>query len=94
MSRTLWQGKVFLDDAHMVNRVLGSERVPGAVFVGESWFDGRPAVIIDYTGSWWYAARYRDEFREVSPGVYLGLTYKRCPQPTLAIFFALDARCR
>src|SRR5262245_51915757 len=26
LSRTLWQGKIFLDDSHMVNKVLGSER--------------------------------------------------------------------
>lgn len=92
LSRTLWQGKLFLDDSHMVNVVMRKERVPGAVYVAESWYDGRPAIIIDYTGSWWYAERYRDEFRELCPGVYLGLTYKRCPQKVV-MFFALDARC-
>jgi len=90
----VWQGKVFLDDAHMINKVFGHEAVTGAVCFGESWYDGKRSIIIDYTGSWWYAARYRDEFREVAPGIYLGLTYeRRCPQPELKVFFALDARC-
>ena len=31
LSRTLWQGKVFLDDSHLVNIVMRKERVPGAV---------------------------------------------------------------
>lgn len=94
LSRTLWQGKIFLDDAHMINKVMGKEKVPGAVYVAESWYDGKPSIIIDYTDSWWYAAPYRDEFREVSPGTYLGLTYRReCPQPELRAFFVLDGRC-
>lgn len=93
VNKTIWQGKIFLDDEHMINKAFGKEVVPGAVYVAESWYDGKPSIIIDYTGSWWYAARFRDEFREIAPGTYLGLTYERKCCPELRVFFALEAAC-
>ena len=91
---TTWQGKVFLDDCHMINKAFGIQAVNGDVFVGPSWYDGKPAIIIDYADSLRLVARYRDEFRAVAPGLYLGLTYERsCPQPELKVFFTLDAHC-
>jgi hypothetical protein len=77
----------------MRNRVLGLRVVPAGVFYGESWFDGGPAIILDYAGTSRLFPDVRDEMREVAPGLYLGLTYRRdCPQPKLLTFFALDAR--
>ncbi len=96
-SKTLWQGKTFFDDDHLVNKVCGLQAINAAVYRGASWYDGRPSIIIDYTDSRWPASHYRDEIREVSPGIYLGLMYeRRCPQPALKVFFTLDARegCR
>jgi hypothetical protein len=76
----------------MINRLAGGrEAVTASVYVGESWLDGKPSLILDYAGS----KRFddvRDEMREVSPGVFVGLTYvRKCPAPKLAMFFALDA---
>ena len=93
-SATMWQGKIFLDDAHVMNKVLGKQAINMSVYRSESWFDGKPSIILDYEAAGWPVARYRDEIREVAPGIYLGLMYERkCPQPALKLFFALDARC-
>ena len=88
----LWKGKVFTD-GQMINRLAGGrEAVTARVYVGESWFDGRPAIILDYAGSNLFGD-VRDEFREITPGVYLGMTYvRKCPQPKATTYFVLDAR--
>ena len=45
--------------------------------VSPSWYDGKPALVLDYSaGDSWLWGRVlgmRDELREVSPGVWLGL---------------------
>jgi hypothetical protein len=87
----LWKGKVF-SEGQMINRLAGGrEAVTASVYVGESWLDGKPSLILDYAGHKRFGD-VRDEMREVSPGVYVGLTYvRKCPEPKLAMFFALDA---
>ena len=87
----LWKGKVF-SDGQMINRLAGGrEAVTASVYVGESWLDGKPSLILDYAGSKRFGD-VRDEMREVSPGVFVGLTYvRKCPTAKLAMFFALDA---
>lgn len=87
----LWKGKVF-SDGRMINRLAGGrEAVTASVYFGESWLDGKPSLILDYAGSKRFG-NVRDEMREVSPGVFVGLTYvRKCPAPKLAMFFALDA---
>ena len=91
--RVLWQGKVFTDDGMMVNRVLGMRAVHARVYVGESWLDGRPSVVMDYAGTSRLFPDVRDEVREVSPGVWLGVMYTRKPAgPEQTMFFALQAR--
>ncbi|HEX4612701.1 MAG TPA: hypothetical protein VH092_31185 [Urbifossiella sp.] len=93
VTRVLWQGKVFTDDGMMVNRVLGLRAVHARVYAGESWLDGRPAVVMDYAGTSRLFPDVRDEVREVSPGVWLGVMYVRKPAgPEQAMFFALAAR--
>jgi len=92
VTRVLWQGKVLKDDGTMVNRVFGVRAIHARVFEGESWFDGRPSVIMDYCGMSKLFPNVRDEVREVCPGVYLGLMYLRKDTgPELTMFFALAA---
>lgn len=89
----LWQGKVFKDNGMMVNRVLGLRAVHARVYVGESWLDGRPSVVMDYAGASRLFPDVRDEVREVSPGVWLGVMYTRKPGGAeQTMFFALAAR--
>ena len=88
----LWQGKVVSDDM-MVNRVLGLRVVHARVYIGESYLDGKPSVIMDYAGTSKLFPSIRDEVREISPGLYLGLTHKRTDAgPEVKAFFTLDSR--
>ena len=76
-----WHGKVFDHAAgELLNRVGRGERLAGRArfAVGPSRIDGRAAVILDYSdsGSRWLAP-VRDELREITPGLYLGVTFVR-----------------
>ncbi len=91
----LWQGKIFQDDGIMVNRVFGIRAIHARIYQGVSWLDGQPAIILDYCGTSRLFPNVHDEVRQVSPGLYLGLTYtRRDYNPEPAVFFALDARPR
>jgi hypothetical protein len=91
-ARVLWQGKVFQGaEASAVNRFFGVRMIRADVSYGESWLDGRPAIILDYRDTSRLYANYRDELREVAPGLFLGLMYARtAPRPSLKMYFALD----
>ena len=73
-----WQGKVF-DRARgeLVNKVspIGLHLFKARVYIAPSWFDGLPAIILDYSKTSLLAHKVRDEIREVSPGTYLGIVF-------------------
>lgn len=97
VARLCWQGKIFGPGGDtVVNRFFGLRMIRGNVYYAESWLDGRQSLIIDYSETSLVYARYRDEIREVAPGIYLGLMYARtCPQPKLKQYFALEIpQCR
>jgi hypothetical protein len=91
MGATAWQGKMFPGDGTMVNKMFGLPAIKAAITSGESFIDGRPSVIFDYQDTSFVWQNYRDEVREVSPGVYLGIMHRLgCTAPTVATWFALD----
>jgi hypothetical protein len=73
-----WQGKTF-DAAHgtLTNRIsaLGVNAIVAEVYKGPSLFDQKDCIILDYSKTSLVAKHVRDEIREVSPNVYLGLVY-------------------
>lgn len=77
-SALAWQGKVF-DPATgtLRNKItpLGVEAVKAKVYEGPSWFDDRPCIVLDYSKTSLVARMVRDEIREVSPGLYLGIVF-------------------
>ena len=88
----LWKGKLFRDDGTMINRLAGGlTAIPADVYVGESLLDGRPSLILDYSRSRLWPD-VRDEIREVSPGLYLGIMYRGKTAMEQQMFFTLDAR--
>jgi len=90
---TAWQGKYFPCEGTMVNRQFGMPTVKATIYAGQSWLDGRPSTVFDYADTSLVCKRYRDEVREVSPGVYLGIMHRRGKDgPKIATWFALDAR--
>jgi hypothetical protein len=73
-----WQGKVFYrPQGYLFNKVgpLGFHLVKARVYVAPSWFDIRPAIILDYSKTSLIAHKVRDEIREVAPGTFLGIVY-------------------
>ncbi|RUL81171.1 hypothetical protein [Tautonia sociabilis] len=94
VGRLVWQGKLFDPAAGIAeNRFFGVRSVPGELYYAESWLDGGPALILDYQRTSRIYRPYRDELREVAPGLVLGLMYdRRRPPDQRPRFFALDVR--
>jgi len=75
---TVWRGKVFRPHSGDLKNRLGPTGFPAiraVVGPGVSWLDDRPCVLLDYSRSSRVAGWIRDEIREVSPDVYLGLAW-------------------
>jgi hypothetical protein len=94
-AHAMWKGKDFSAGDELVNRWAGGlKAVHAKVAVGESWLDGQPSIVMDYQGESkliWHDVR--DEVREVAPGVYLGVMFRREGRhPGMKMFFALEAR--
>jgi hypothetical protein len=96
LARAVWQGKVFHPDGSgAVNRFFGVRMIRAEVYPGSSWMDGGPALILDYSRTSRIYGRYRDEIRQVAPGLYLGAMYDRTtPTPTFTRYFALQSQPR
>jgi hypothetical protein len=92
-SRLIWQGKVFEPcQSTAVNRFFCLPIIRGQVYQECSWHDGGPALILDYCQTSWVYKNYRDEIRQVAPGLYLGLMYDRTTAPPKNVmYFALEA---
>lgn len=73
-----WQGKVFDSARHDLKNLIspfGLRAIRAKVYTEESWFDGRECIVLDYSETSFVAGWIRDEIREVSPGLYLGLVW-------------------
>ncbi|MBI3551669.1 MAG: hypothetical protein HY077_04065 [Elusimicrobia bacterium] len=91
IAKPIWQGKVF-DPATstLINKILGLRLFTAKVYKAESWLDGKPSVIIDYSETSTAVGGVRDEIRQVAPGIYLGIAYLRTKGRARAVNFALD----
>ena len=73
-----WKGKTFSPATHdLKNEIgpLGIHAVRAMVYEQDSWLDGRPCIVLDYSRTSFVAGWIRDEIREVSPGLYLGIVW-------------------
>ncbi len=78
-----WKGKVFERDTRQPERgwlknrllLLGTKAIIAEVYKGISWFDGKECIVLDYSHTSIIAQWVRDEIREVSPGVFLGVVF-------------------
>ena len=85
-----WQGKIFdAEKGFLRNQILpfGLKAIVAKVYVGDSWLDGKPCIVIDYSETSLLASRVRDEARLLQPGLYLGKVYWN---QTRLIDFALE----
>lgn len=70
-----WQGKIFDAKAGLLkNRILpfGVAAIIARVYKGESWFDGKECIVLDYSQTSLVAGWIRDEIRMIEPRFYLG----------------------
>ena len=93
-ARVAWQGKVFdPSSGTATNRFFGLPVITGNVYAGQSWLDGGPALILDYQGTSKVYGNYRDEIRQVAPGLFLGLMHDRTVSPpAFKMYFAFTDR--
>jgi len=73
-----WQGKVFdATKGELRNKILvmGLTGFAAKVYKDNSWFDGKECIVLDYSQTSLLAHWIRDEIREVSPGIYLGIVF-------------------
>jgi hypothetical protein len=70
-----WQGKIFDAKAGLLkNKILpfGIAAIVAQVYKGQSWFDGKECIVLDYSQTSLVAGWIRDEIRLIGPGFYLG----------------------
>lgn len=73
-----WQGKVVSStNGTLVNKLspFGVRAVKALVGVDDSWVDGKPCVVLDYSRTSLVARPVRDEIRLVGPHLYLGIAW-------------------
>ena len=73
-----WHGKIFRPQTEDLKNLVSPFAIPAvraSVYTADSWLDGRPCVVLDYSKTSWVAGWIRDEIREVAPGVYLGIVW-------------------
>ena len=74
----VWQGKVFdREKGELLNEIgpFGLKAVRAKVYKEPSWLDDKETIVLDYSKTSLIAHWIRDEIREISPGLYLGLVY-------------------
>jgi len=74
----LWRGKVVNARKGRLLNLMSALSIPAiaaAVYEQNSWFDGKPCIVLDYSKTSIVAHLVRDEIREIAPGVYLGLVF-------------------
>jgi hypothetical protein len=70
-----WQGKVFDAKAGLLKNLIGPfgiAAIVARVYKGQSWFDGKECIVLDYSETSTVAGWIRDEIRMIEPGFYLG----------------------
>jgi hypothetical protein len=73
-----WKGKVFDPVRGELRNIVGPPGVlviRAKVFLGQSWFDGKESIILDYRRTSRVAHWIRDEMRMIGPDTYLGVAY-------------------
>ena len=70
-----WQGKVFTRspdgrDATLENKVTaaGVQLIVARVYETQSWIDGKPCIVLDYSKTSLFARKIRDEIRLIDEG--------------------------
>ena len=71
----IWRGKVFdSEKSELRNKIspLGILAIRAKVYADNSWLDGQPTIVLDYSRTSFVAGKIRDEIRQIGPGMYAG----------------------
>ena len=96
----LWQGKVFsAAQKGLINRItaFSFKAIKAEVYPGQSWFDDKDCIVIDYSQTSLVAKFVRDEIRQVAPGLYLGQVFlgqSRQPRLKFSVSFQYQPACK
>jgi hypothetical protein len=74
----VWRGKIFDPETGQLHNAilpLGVKAIIAKVYKDKSWFDEKECIVLDYSQTSLIAHWVRDEIREVTPGLYLGIVY-------------------
>ncbi len=73
-----WQGKVFDAKVGQLKNLIspfGVAAIVAKVYKGQSWFDDKECIVLDYSETSIVAGWIRDEIRMIEPGFYLGQVF-------------------
>lgn len=73
-----WRGKIVDARRARLKNLLTPLSIPAIealVYKQDSWYDGHPCIVLDYSNTSLVARQIRDEIREIAPGVFLGLVF-------------------
>ncbi len=73
-----WRGKVVNARQARLKNILTPLRIQAieaTIYKQDSWYDGQPCIVLDYSKTSFVARMVRDEIREIAPGVFLGLVF-------------------
>ena len=73
-----WRGKVVNARQGRLKNILtplNIAAIAAAVYKQDSWVDGAPCIVLDYSKTSLVARMIRDEIREIAPGVFLGVVF-------------------
>jgi hypothetical protein len=73
-----WRGKVVDARRARLKNILTPleiQAIKAVIYTQDSWYDGRPCIVLDYSRTSLIARMIRDEIREIAPGVFLGLVF-------------------
>jgi hypothetical protein len=73
-----WRGKVVSARTARLLNILTPfqiEAIEAVIYKQDSWYDGAPCIVLDYSKTSFAARKVRDEIREIAPGVFLGIVF-------------------
>ena len=73
-----WRGKIVDGRRARLKNILTPleiRAIEAVVYKQDSWYDGHPCIVLDYSKTSLVAREIRDEIREIAPGVFLGLVF-------------------
>jgi hypothetical protein len=73
-----WRGKMVNARAERLKNILtplNIQAIEAVIYKQDSWYDGDPCIVLDYSKTSLAARQIRDEIREIAPGVFLGLVF-------------------